>query len=391
VLLLALSNRIAADERPAAAPRSATVEAAEAPSSDELRAALEALRSVGPRGRNHAEAQAAWRHVATVRPEQLPQVLAGLDGSGQLSANWIRTAVEAVAERALQSGGKLPAARFEAFVLDRRHGPQGRELAYDWLVRVDPGAADRLLPDMLDDPSAALRRKAVARRIDAAEQSLEAGRSAQAVATFRDALTAARDEDQVRAIAGHLKKLGQEVDLARHFGFVTRWRVTGPFDNTGEAGFDRVYPPERELDFNATYRGKHGSLTWQEHTSEHRFGRLDFNKVLGEEKAVVGYGATRFVADRSRDVELRYSSFNAVKVWLNGSLVGSHDIYHSGSQFDQYVSRVTLAEGPNQILVKVCQNEQTQSWADKWHIQLRVCDEIGGAVLSADRPKTEKP
>ena len=60
-------------------------------------------------------------------------------------------------------------------------------------------------------------------------------------------------------------------------------------------------------------------------------------------------------------------------------------VYHSGSQLDQYVCRAALREGKNTILVKVCQNEQTQSWARKWHFQLRVCDAQGTAVLSTDR------
>jgi len=57
-------------------------------------------------------------------------------------------------------------------------------------------------------------------------------------------------------------------------------------------------------------------------------------------------------------------------------------VYHSGSQPDQFVNRVVLQPGRNVILVKVCQNEQTQDWAQRWDFQLRVCDETGGAVLS---------
>ena len=41
--------------------------------------------------------------------------------------------------------------------------------------------------------------------------------------------------------------------------------------------------------------------------------------------------------------------------------------------------------GINTILVKACQNAQTQSWANKWSLQMRVCDELGTAILSTDR------
>ena len=47
---------------------------------------------------------------------------------------------------------------------------------------------------------------------------------------------------------------------------------------------------------------------------------------------------------------------------------------------DQYSGRGTLKKGRNEVLVKVCQNEQTDAWAQRWDFQLRVCDELGGAV-----------
>jgi hypothetical protein len=33
----------------------------------------------------------------------------------------------------------------------------------------------------------------------------------------------------------------------------------------------------------------------------------------------------------------------------------------------------------------IAQNEQTEAWAQDWKFQLRVCDDIGTAILSADR------
>jgi hypothetical protein len=44
-----------------------------------------------------------------------------------------------------------------------------------------------------------------------------------------------------------------------------------------------------------------------------------------------------------------------------------------------------LKKGRNEILVKICQNEQTEDWAQTWDFQLRVCDALGTAVLSQDR------
>jgi hypothetical protein len=54
--------------------------------------------------------------------------------------------------------------------------------------------------------------------------------------------------------------------------------------------------------------------------------------------------------------------------------------------------RGTLRRGKNAILIKVCQNEQTEDWAQRWQFQFRVCDASGTAILSADRAaKSAKP
>ncbi len=54
--------------------------------------------------------------------------------------------------------------------------------------------------------------------------------------------------------------------------------------------------------------------------------------------------------------------------------------------FDQYRAAAILQPGRNVILVKACQNAQTQDWAEVLSFQLRVCDEIGTAILSQKKP-----
>jgi len=351
---------------------------------------IEKLQAVGPEGQGHREAAAAWAElVAAADADDLPALLAGLDGANPLAANWVRTAVDAVTERAIQDGRGLDGDELAAFVRDTGHGPRGRQLAFDWLREVDRQAADGLVPGLLEDPSLPLRREAVRRLIGDAIQVAKLSDETKALPLWRRAFHAARDLDQVRQAAKRLRDAGEEVDLARHFGFIRRWHVIGPFDNTGEAGFDTVYPPETEIDLTAEYEGKDGRLKWIEHTSGHEFGRVDCDKILGEQKGVLAYAVTDFLCDEEQEVEFRWASFNATKLWLNGRLIAAHDVYHAGSQFDQYISRVTLEPGKNRILVKVCQNEQTQDWTNKWYFQLRVCDEIGTAILSADRAKKD--
>lgn len=356
----------------------------------DLQPLLEAIQAVGPNGAGHREAARAWEALAKVEAAHLPTLLAGLDRANPLAANWIRAAVDAVAERTLQAGGNLPAAALERFVRDTSHAPRARRLAYEWLLRADTSARDRLLGGLLNDPSLELRRDAVARLTDEAAALAAENSNEEAIAVYQRALSAARDPDQVRQLADRLKQLGRTVDLARQFGFVVRWKLIGPFDNRGGKGFDAVYPPENEVDFGASYHGKHGAVKWIDYTCADAYGMVDLNKAIVEEKGVAAYAAAEFYSHDRREVEIRLGSYNALKLWLNGAEIGRFPVYHSGLQMDQYVARGVLQPGRNLILVKVCQNEQTQDWARYWGFQLRVCDALGGAILSTDRDQASQ-
>jgi hypothetical protein len=348
---------------------------------------LASLRAVGPNGAGHSEAARAWAELVRADVAQLPEILKGLDGANPLAANWIRAAVDAIAERQVDGGRPLPVAELEHFVLNRSRDPRARRLAYEWLLRVDPSAADRLIPGMLDDPGWEFRRDAVARLIQEASRHAEAKRPAEAVAVYRQALNAARERDQVDLIAQRLRGLGEKVDLARQLGYVMRWKIIGPFDDVGGKGFDAVYPPEREIRFDAQYPGKTGTVGWKDYVCRDDYGTVDLNQGLVELKQAAGYAAAEFLADQERKVLFRLASDNAVKVWLNGSLVASYKIYHAGTQPDQYQDPAVLRPGRNLILIKVCQNELTQDWARAWDFRLRIVDLDGTPVLSADESR----
>ncbi len=346
----------------------------------EVEGLLKTLQAVGPQSAGSGAAAAAWKELSRAEAAQLPAILAGLDGASPLAANWIRSAAGAVAERAMENHQPLPVAELEKFLADRRHVAAARRVAYEWIVEIDPAKSKPLLAGMLDDPSLELRRDAVALKIDEADVLLRKGQKDRAVARFHEALATANDLSQVRLLAERLKPFGATIDVAGHLGFVPRWRVIGPFDNTGKKGFAAVYPPEREIEPARSYPGKHGPVKWIEQTSKEELGKVDFNEILGEEKAVIAYATYEFRVAKQQDIDLRMNTANAAKVWLNGKLVHQHAFYHDGIAFDQYVIPCSLRAGRNVILLKVCQNEQTEPWAKLWDFQLRICDKNGLAV-----------
>jgi hypothetical protein len=351
------------------------------PAENSVQTLVDRIKAVGREGAGNAAAADAWRQLTRHGLDALLPTLAGMRGADATAANWLRTAADAIAERAVTAGQALPTRELEAFVRDTRHAGPARRIAYEWLVRADRDAPARLLPDLLNDPSLELRRDAVALAVQKAERLRDSGETAAAVRAFQAAFAAARDEDQVEQLAKQLKALGVDADVAAHLGFVRRWLLLGPFDHTGGKGFPAAYLPERGVDPAATYRGKAGQvLRWVAHVTDDPYGRVDLNKAVGKHHGAVAYAYAVVESQAERPVEVRVGSQNGVKVFLNGRELFAREEYHHGMRMDQHVAAGTLRAGRNEVLLKVCQNEQTEDWAQSWSFQLRLCDAVGGAV-----------
>lgn len=349
------------------------------------------VKEVGPEGKGHATAVRAARELQQEGPDALLPILRGLNDANPLATNWLRGAFESIADRTLKEGHRLPAESLETFIRDTQQDAPARRLAYEWLVKIDGTAADRLIPGMLRDPGADFRRDAVARLLDRAAKLQEQEQKDEAIAVYRQALEGATDDDQVKAIVKPLQELGETVDLPRHFGFITAWQLLGPFDNTENKGFTAAFPPEEEIDLSAVYAGKEGEVRWEAHETDHEYGILDLAKETAPHKGAVTYAFAEFDSPEARPAEIRLGSPNAWKLWLNGELKFARNEYHRNMQLDQYRVPVELRAGRNRILLKVCQNEQPEDWAQRWQYQLRICDASGAAILPrADLKTTRK-
>jgi hypothetical protein len=337
--------------------------------------------NVDKEGAGHAAAAIAVKSLAQQSTASLMPLLRRMDEANPLAANWLRGAFEAIADRSLKAGKPLPKEELEKFVSDRAHAPQSRQLALDWLVRIDPSAADRLVPGMLDDPSPEFRRAAVERLIDAAVKANEAKDAAKGKELYLQAFRAALDPDQLDRAFDELSKMGEKPDLKSQLGLLNRWWLIGPFDHRGGIGFDAVYPPETEIDLQQKYPGTFGEVAWLEKESDERHAIMDLNKLIAPHKGAVAYAYQEFESDRAQPVEIRLGTPNGWKLWVNGKLVFAHEEYHLLTQMDQYRASSKLQAGRNRILLKVCQNEQTEDWAQYWQFQARVCDSSGRAVL----------
>ena len=350
--------------------------------SPDLQKSIETVHAIGAEGEGHVAAQAAIRSLEAAPIEGLGIILSGIRDDKPLSRNWLRSAAASIVDRNKEVTGKVPAEMLAAFVADLKNPPGGRFAAFELLERADNDRAKRLVPAMLNDRSLDLRRIAVAAAMDDAEALLKSDEKSGAE-KLRTILSSARDVDQIESISEQLTELKQSVDLIRHFGFLTSWKLVGPFDHEGSKQFDTVYPPEKELppNFTKEYDGKDGKITWIDYTTDDTYGTVDLNKALDNHKGAIAYAATKFIAKSPAEIEIRMGCINGNKIWLNGNLLTANEVYHSNIAIDQYVGRGKLKVGENWILVKVAQNEQTEGWAQRWQFQLRVCDALGTSFL----------
>ena len=351
---------------------------------DDISAAVDVLKAVQPGAVDSAAARDAVHQLTAGGSQALMPLLHGFRDASPLAVNWMRNAFEQVANAETKAGRQLPQQELEAFVLDQKQSPFARRLVYETLKQSDAGIENRLIPDMLLDASPEFRRDAVALLITEASAIPDA---AKATSLYRRAFTGAVHEDQVKTIAEALRKNNEEIDIQKHFGFLPQWSIVGPFDNKDGKGFAAAYGPELDVnaskapDLQAEYEGQTDKVRWQAIATTDDYGVVDIAKQIENYKGSLMYATTTWMSDKDQQAEIRLGTPNSWKLWVNGKLVFEREEYHRSSQLDQYRVPVTLKTGSNTLLFKICQNEQTQDWAQRYQFQIRICNSTGSALL----------
>ncbi len=342
-------------------------------SAADLDASLRVINAVGKEGTGNAVATKAWAELVKAGPDALFPILNAIADDKPTSANWLRTAVNAIAENQSGAGGKFDATKLTEFVNDTKKSATSRTITFELLRTQDPVAAKALLPKFLNDSSLDLRRAGIADALPKEPKASE-------IPMLQTLFAAARDKDQVESIAKELEKLKEPANITKHYGTITQWALSDVFDNTDELGFQKVYAPETSAD----HKG------WKRTQSSATYGTIDLNVAIEKKMHTVAYAAADILADAETPAEIRLASQNAIKVFLNGKEVFGREAYHHGNKMDQHVAKVTLAKGKNTILVKACQNDQPYQWTQVWGFAARICDSTGGALklrqLVDDKP-----
>jgi hypothetical protein len=371
------------------------VVAAAAARADEIDDLLAAVARVKVTGEGSAEARAAAERLGQGEPGTLPRLLAAMDGANAVAVNWYRTAYEQIVARELaRPQPQLPIADLQTYVKDGRHNGRARRLVLELLDRQTPQFGRELLPRLLDDPE--FRGDAVELALAAGDKAKAAAGKSAAIEAYRRAFRHARDSSQVVRAAQSLRALGETVSIIDHLGFVIDWYVLGPFDAPEFTGFDQAFPPQEKpgepIDLKATCTGQGGKpIGWRRHETSDTLGQLNLIQAIASTKEAVGYAYTEVVSPREQRVELRCGADDNLTVWLNGEKVLARRQWLNGTRLDRFIAPVTLREGRNIVLVKICQGPQHKNpeVPNNWSLQLRFCNAGGAGVgVKGGLPKT---
>jgi hypothetical protein len=334
-----------------------------------LSADIQVLRVLEAGDDSMSKGVAAAARLRAATELELMDFLKAMKGATPIGKNWLLGIANA-RYRLEKSGDQ---SGLISFLADESNDPEARYTVFSWVTEGKSDLRKQMLEGMLTDPSPELRFASVQQVL---EQSPDADR-------LKTLISSARHPNQIVEIINRLDKAGVVVDQQKHFGFLSEWKLIGPFDHVGSKNFNKSFPVEDDWKkgvLASAYEGKAGVVKWMEHTTTNKEGMVDLASLYNKEKGCIVYGITEFESPIAGPAEIRLGCINGNRVWVNGELVMSNEVYHSSMQIDQYIEPIVLVKGTNRILIKICQNEQTEGWAQDYQFQIRITDSTGLAI-----------
>ena len=167
------------------------------------------------------------------------------------------------------------------------------------------------------------------------------------------------------------------IRLAGDRRLVKDWYFLGSFDNAGNEGLAKQFPPEKKIDLSAAYIGKGDlSIKWFRPFDYDSSGYVDLNTLFSPNDFAVAYTLTYLNCPREREAQFRFGSEDGSKVWLNDREIFSCNVSRPAMVDDDLVT-VKLKKGWNKILLKV-----SETWGS-WGFYFRVTDLKGNSIEEA--------
>jgi HEAT repeat protein len=208
-----------------------------------------------------------------------------------------------------------------------------------------------------EDPD--MRDLALPLLINVGDKLVEAKDNDKALQLYQAAIDLKPDTATLRSLADKMMRLGSPIDWAAQLGIIRHWSLVGPFElGAQNAGWDKPYIDEPNVDLKARYMSGNRRLDWVQVVADER-GVVNIAAALGQVDNAIGYAYAEIDVSAATDAVLRIGADDSEKVWLNGEQV--FELWAArGLTIDQDKVPVKLKSGTNTILMKVWQN--TLGW-----------------------------
>jgi hypothetical protein len=135
------------------------------------------------------------------------------------------------------------------------------------------------------------------------------------------------------------------------------WSFIGGFSAPDNNNFDGVFPPEKEIKFDAKYptRAPNVQAAWQQKKDWADGQVIDFLSSLpdGLKENVASYVYREIDCETPCEVPASFGSDDSLTVWVNGKKLHAENVGR-GAAPDQAHVKLPLQKGKNHLLLKIC-------------------------------------
>ncbi|MBN2342602.1 MAG: hypothetical protein JXX29_17920 [Deltaproteobacteria bacterium] len=150
-------------------------------------------------------------------------------------------------------------------------------------------------------------------------------------------------------------RIDEANEVRKKIGWPIPFAAIGTWDNSQGKGFDVSYPPEDEIDLKASYPGQTVDVKWRTDLVIGQQGELDLAQQMYPNSSAVAYLASAFKVSKAGDYELRLTTTDGIKIWVNGQMIFNERRIGSWN-YDTLTIPVHFEKGVNNILIKTAQD-----------------------------------
>jgi HEAT repeat protein len=254
--------------------------------------------------------------------------------------------------------------------------------AYQGIARVGSAASLQIVDTAyasLSAPESAVSTKAYAAAVECAYASVHAAQPDRAAAEseVRRIVETSKNPDAVKFALGKLRQLGVDSRVyARRQGFITDWRLIGPFPNEEDSAFGKSYFNEAEPLPTDGVQLEDATYAWKAISCDAVPAIVDLKAEFSGGENVCVYAAAELTSAQETSVAFLLGTNDGCEVWLNQIKVHEHPEGRSLNVDEDRVNAV-LKTGANTLLIKVLQNRRS------WGFCARVVSEDGSPIDTA--------